>query len=153
MASARAPNDHLCVAMPHAWNGDVKTCWHASKSLWHATGAPKLGLILGLSVLLPGTAHADVLPKSIRGSWAFEVADCANPASDGLLKIGPNTVAFFASAYDIKRVVRLPDGSLRASGSVANEGEEGRDRGSLSLKLISPDRLHVLDHAYHRCPK
>jgi hypothetical protein len=129
----------------------VKTCWHASTSLWCASGAPKLGLILGLSVLPSGTAHADVLPKSIRGLWAFEAADCANAASDGLLKIGANTVTFFASVYDIKRVVRRPDGSLSASGLVSNEGEEGRDAGSLTLKPISPDKLHVLDHVYHRC--
>jgi hypothetical protein len=131
----------------------VKTCWHASTSLRCAIGAPKLGLILGLSALLPGTAHADGLPKSIRGLWAFEAADCSKPGSDGLLKIGANTVTFFASAYDIKRVVRRPDGSLSASGLVSNEGEEGRDAGSLTLKPISPDNLHVLDHVYHRCPK
>jgi hypothetical protein len=112
----------------------------------------KLVLISGLLVLLSGPAYADVLPKSIRGVWAFEAADCSNPGSDGLLKIGANTARFFASAHDIKRVVRRPDGSLSASGLVSNEGEEGHDRGSLTLKLISPDRLHVLDHTYHRCP-
>jgi hypothetical protein len=37
--------------------------------------------------------------------WAFEAADCSNPHSDGLLKIEPNTVRVFASAYDIKGVV------------------------------------------------
>jgi hypothetical protein len=131
----------------------VKTGWHASTSLWCAIGASKLGLILGLSVLPLGAAHADGLPKSIRGLWAFEAADCSKPGSDGLLKIGANTVTFFASAYDIKRVVRRPDGSLRASGLVSNEGEEGRDPGSLALKLISSDKLHVLDHVYDRCPQ
>jgi len=114
--------------------------------------APKLVLILGLLVLLSGTAHADVLPKSIQGLWGFDAADCSNPRSDGLLTIGAKTVAFFASAHDIKRVVRRPDGSLSASGFVSNEGEEGRDPGSLTLKLISPDKLRVLDHTYHRCP-
>ena len=109
-------------------------------------------LILGLLVLFPGAALADVLPKSIWGLWAYEPADCSNPGSDGLLKIGAKTVTFYASGYDIKRVVRRPDGSMSASGSVSNEGEEGRDAGSLTLKLVSPDRLHVLDHIYHRCP-
>ena len=109
-------------------------------------------LILGLLALFPGAALADVLPKSIRGLWAFEPADCSNPGSDGLLKIGAKTVTFYASGYDIKRVVRRPDGSLSASGIVSNEGEEGREPDSLTLKLVSPDRLHVLDHVYHRCP-
>jgi hypothetical protein len=108
-------------------------------------------LILGLLALFPGAALADVLPKSIQGLWAFEPADCSNPGSDGLLKIGAKTVTFFASGYDIKRVVWRPDGSLSAFGIVSNEGEEGRDPGSLTLKLVSPDRLHVLDHTYHRC--
>jgi hypothetical protein len=112
----------------------------------------KLILRLGLLVLLSGAAHAEILPKSIRGLWGFEAADCASPGSDGLLKIGANTVTFFASAHDIKRVVRRPDGSLSASGFVSNEGEPGRDPGSLTLKLITSDKLHVLDHIYHRCP-
>jgi len=133
-------------------NDEVKDDWQASKTVWYAAEAPKLVLILGLLVLLPGTAHADVLPKSIQGLWAFEASDCANTRSDGLLKIGAKTVTFFASAYDVKRVVRRPDGSLSASGFVSNEGEEGRGPGSLILKLISPDKLHVLDHTYHRCP-
>ena len=115
-------------------------------------GSMKLILISGLLVVLSGAAHADVLPKSIRGLWGFEAADCAKPGSDGLLKIGANTVTFFASAHDIKRVVRRPDGSLIASGFVSNEGEQGRDPGSLTLKRITPDKLHVLDHIYHRCP-
>lgn len=80
-------------------------------------------LISGLLVLFQDTAHANVLPKSVQGLWAFEAADCSNPESDGLLKIGANTVTFFASAHDIKRVVRRPDGSLSASGFVSNEGE------------------------------
>ena len=109
--------------------------------------------LLGLLVLLPGTADADVLPKEIVGLWAFEPADCADPRSEGLLKVEVKTVLFFASGYDVKRVVRRRDGSLRASGFVANEGEVGREPGALTMKLISPDKLLVLDHIYHRCGK
>jgi hypothetical protein len=120
---------------------------------WYLTGTGKAILISGLLVLLSGTAHADVgLPKSIWGLWAFEAADCSNSGSDGLLKIGAKMVTFFASAHDIKRVAQRPDGSLTASGLVSNEGEEGREPGSLTLMLVSPDRLHVLDHTYYRCP-
>jgi len=108
-------------------------------------------LILGLLVLFPGTALADVLPKSIWGLWAFEPGDCSNPGSDGLVKIGANNVTAFASTYDINRVVRRPDGSLKATGFGYNEGEKGRVPDSLILKRISPGRLHVGDHLYHRC--
>ena len=108
-------------------------------------------VIAAVFVLFSAPAHADVLLKEILGLWAFEPADCANSRSDGLLKIEPNTVRFFASHYDIKRVVRRPDGSLRVTGPVSNEGEQGRVLGSLTLKLMAPDRLLALDHVYRRC--
>lgn len=110
-------------------------------------------LISALLVLLSGAAHAAGLPIEIQGLWAFEPGDCANPRSDGLLKVEANAVQFFASSYAIKRVVRQPDGSLSASGMVSNEGEAGRARGSLKMKLMAPDKLGVLDYNYHRCPK
>jgi hypothetical protein len=106
-----------------------------------------------LLVLLAGAAHADGLPVEIQGLWAFEPGDCSNPRSDGLLKVEANAVVFFASSYAIKRVVRRRDGSLSASGMVSNEGEAGRAWGSLTMKLVTPDKLYVLDHNYHRCPK
>lgn len=109
-------------------------------------------LTSALLVLIAGAAHADGVPAEIRGLWAFEATDCSNPRSDGLLKVEANAVLFFASSYAIKRVVRRPDGSLSASGMVSNEGEEGRARGSLEMKLVAPDKLGVLDHSYHRCP-
>ena len=112
-----------------------------------------VGQLLGLLLVLPGTAAADVLPKEVVGLWAFEPADCADPRSEGLLKVEAKTVLFFASGYDVKRVVRRRDGSLRASGFVANEGEAGREAGALTMKLISPDKLDVLEHIYHRCEK
>jgi len=111
----------------------------------------ELFAIAGMLVLFSGPAHADVLPKGMLGLWAFEPADCSNPRSDGLLKIGSNEVRFFASHYDVKRVVRRSDGSVRATGIVSNEGEQGRGPGSLTLKLTAPDRLLALDHSYHRC--
>ena len=121
--------------------------------VWRSAGAAKSVLIAGLLVLLSAEVRADVLPKSIQGLWAFEPADCSDPRSEGLLKIEAKTVLFFASGYDVTRIVRRRDGSLRASGFVANEGEAGREPGSLTMKPISPDKLHVLDHIYHRCGK
>ena len=111
----------------------------------------KLFAIAGVLVLFSGPSHADVSPNELLGLWAFEPADCANPRSDGLLKIEPKAVRFFASGYDIKRVVRRPDGTLYVSGLVSNEGEQGRSRGSLTLKQMAPDKLRTLDHIYHRC--
>jgi hypothetical protein len=111
----------------------------------------KLFAIAGILVLLSVPAHADALPKEMLGLWAFELADCSNPGSDGFLKIEAKAVRFFASSYDIKRVLRRPDGSVSASGVVSNEGEQGRRPGSLMLKLIAPERLLALDHVYQRC--
>ena len=111
----------------------------------------KLVAIVGALVLLAGSARADVLPKALLGLWAFEPADCSNPRSEGLLKIEPKTVLFFATGYDVKRVVRRPNGSLRVTGMVADEGEHGRTPGGLTLKLMAPDKLLALDHVYHRC--
>ena len=120
-------------------------------------GRMKRVLILGLLILLsvPGDA-AEVLPKALRGLWAYEPGDCANPDRDGRLAIAARTVSFYAAGYDITRVVRKPDGSLRASGLVSNEGEPGRTRDSITLKLIAPDKLRVGTedaHIYHRCPR
>ena len=112
-----------------------------------------VGQFSGLLLLFPGAADADVLPKEMVGMWAFAPADCGYPRSEGLLKVEARTVLFFASGYDVKRVVRRRDGSLRASGFVANEGEAGREPGALTMKLVSPGKLHVLDHTYHRCGK
>ena len=114
-------------------------------------GGMKLFAIAVALVLFAGPAHADILPKQLLGLWGFEAADCSNPRSDGLLKIEPKTVRFFASSYEIKHVVRRSDGSLRATGIVSHEGEQGRGPGALTLKLIARDSLLALDHAYHRC--
>ncbi len=111
----------------------------------------KLFAIAGAFVLLASPAHADVLPKDLLGLWGYEPADCSNPRSDGLLKIEPKMVRFFASSYDIRRVVQRSGGSLRVTGMVSNEGEQGRDPGALTLKLMARDRLLALDHVYHRC--
>jgi hypothetical protein len=111
----------------------------------------KLFAIAGVLILLSAPAHADALPKEMLGLWAFEPADSSNPRSDGLLKIEPNEIRSFASHHDIKRVVRRPNGSLRATGVVSNEGEQGRSLGSLTLKLVAADRLLTLEHIYHRC--
>lgn len=123
-----------------------------------AAGALFLALVLMVS---PAAAadlplHAIKLPADVKGLWGYEAGDC-QPDNDGLLTIEDRTILFFASAYDISRLVRRRDGSLRASGLRSDEGEAGRSRGAVTLKLITPDRLHVVTdgpagHVYHRCP-
>jgi hypothetical protein len=81
---------------------------------------------------------------------------CDRPGSDGLLTVEDRSVVFFASAYDLRRAIRRPDGVVWASGLRSDEGEGGRTPDDLTLKLLSPDRLHVVTnspggHTYHRC--
>jgi hypothetical protein len=104
----------------------------------------------------PAAAASRALPVSVQGLWAYEPGDCGKPDSDGLLTVEPRTVLFYATAYDVKRVTRMKDGTLKISGFVSSEGEAGRERGGLSLKLVAPDRLQVTTgtvHVYHRCSK
>ena len=99
---------------------------------------------------------ANILPPSIHGLWAYEPEDCDKPESDGHLTIEAKSVMFYASGYDVQNVVQRSDGSWRVSGLRAEEGETGRTRDSLTLKLVAPDQLHVVTgspegHTYHRC--
>ncbi len=116
-----------------------------------------LCVLTGIAVV---AAAADAaprsVPKSVQGLWAYEPGDCGRQDSDGLLTIGSRTVLFFASSYDVKRVVRMKDGTLKISGFVSGEGEADRERGGLSLKLLARDRLEVSTgsvHVYHRCER
>lgn len=131
---------------------------------WRRSRAGVAGVALMAAVLLPSQAveaapppkHLKALPPSILGLWAYEPADCDNPDSDGHLTIEGRTVLFFASGYDIERIMQRTDGSWRASGFRAEEGEAGRTRDSLTLKLVGPDQLRVVTggldgHVYHRC--
>ena len=119
-------------------------------------------LVLAFAPLVSAVAAADLplradrLPPDVKGLWAYEASDCAHPGSDGLLTIEDRSIQFFASAYEVTRVLRRGDGALRASGLRSDEGEAGRTRDAVDLKLIAPDRLHVIGndpagHVYHRC--
>lgn len=131
---------------------------------WRRIGAGVVSFALMAAALLlsqtvdaaPAPKHLKALPQSILGLWAYEPPDCDNPDSDGHLTLEARTVLFFASGYDIERVVQRPDGSWRASGFRAEEGEAGRTRDFLTLKLVGPDQLRVVTggssgHVYHRC--
>ncbi len=109
---------------------------------------PVLGALL---VLMPGTAGADVLPKSMRGEWASDLAACPEQASEIKMTVEPKSVLFYEHGYEIRRVVRLKDGSLKASGFAV--ADDGRARGSITLKLLSADTLQARGEIYHRCKK
>jgi hypothetical protein len=95
---------------------------------------------------------AHTLPKPLQGRWGLSPSDCDKDDAEGRLIIEPRIVLFYATAYDVKRVARLKDGTLKITGFVSSEGEAGRERGGLSLKLVSPDRLQVDNGAvYRRC--
>ena len=56
----------------------------------------------------------------------------------------------------MKRLEKQRDGSWRASGTRADEGEAGKTRAAITVKLVSPDRIKVMgsgseDQDYDRC--
>ena len=111
--------------------------------------------LVAVSLLAPpaeakDTAHA--LPKPLQGRWGLEPSDCDKDDAEGRLIIEPRIVLFYATGYDVKRVARQKDGTLKITGFVSSEGEAGREKGGLSLKLINPDRLQVDNGTvYRRC--
>jgi hypothetical protein len=93
---------------------------------------------------------ADRLPKEMLGAWASDPAACGEQASELGLTVEPKTLLFYEHGLEIKRVTRLRNGSLKASGFAVDD--DGRARSSMTLKLVG-DKLHVDDGIYHRCKK
>jgi len=94
-------------------------------------------------------AEAASLPKDMLGAWASELSACGEQASELGMTIEPKTVLFYEHGFDIKKLTKLKDGSLKASGfSVA---DDGRAKGSLTLKQLSADTLSVGEQTYYRC--
>lgn len=100
--------------------------------------------------------RAQVVPDTLVGVWATEPKTCEQHYAEGLLKVEGNTLLFHASLYNIRRVDKLPDGSLKLSGLRSNEGDSDRPvRDFVKLKVLSPDRFELIDHPegqfYERC--
>lgn len=111
-------------------------------------------LICALLVGFTVSAHAaDRLPKSMLGRWTTDLATCSEQSSELRMTVEPRMVLFYEHGYEIRRVVRLKDGSLRASGYHADDS--GRTRDSITLKLVEPDKLLVGGggEVYLRCKK
>jgi hypothetical protein len=111
--------------------------------------ASGMKLVLLFLLLLAGHAHAaDRLPKPMLGKWASDPAACGEQASELGLTVEPRSVLFYEHGYEIRRIVRMKDGSLKASGFSVDD--QGRARGSITLKLVD-GKLQVGEQAYHRC--
>lgn len=118
----------------------------------HVTVIASLVAVSLLAAPAAAKDAAHTVPKSLHGTWGFEPSDCDKDDAEGRLTIEPRIVLFYATGYDVKRVVRLKDRTLKITGFVSSEGEAGHEKGGLSLRLLSPDRLQVDNGTvYRRC--
>ncbi|MBR0828466.1 hypothetical protein JQ596_23290 [Bradyrhizobium manausense] len=65
------------------------------------------------------------------------------------MTIEPQAVLFYEHGFDVKRLAKLKDGSLRASGF--SFADDGRTKDTLTLKSLSTDTIEVGGQIYHRC--
>jgi hypothetical protein len=116
---------------------------------WESDGSMKY--LLG-ALLISGTAHAaDQLPSSMLGKWASDAAACGQQSSELGMTVEPRTVLFYEHGYQIKRITRLKDGSLKGTGY--GFADDGRSNDSITLKLIDPNKLQARGEIYYRCER
>jgi hypothetical protein len=118
--------------------------------------APLMVFVFSVQPTAAATKRAGPVPPSLHGVWAVESKDCDNPNGESRLVVDDRTFLFFVTAYDVKRIEKRRDGSWRASGTRADEGEAGKTRAAITVKLMSPDRIKVMgsgaeDQDYDRC--
>ncbi|MDF2116253.1 hypothetical protein PY365_11755 [Roseiarcaceae bacterium H3SJ34-1] len=108
--------------------------------------------------MIPAIAQTRVttLPPSFIGLWAWDRQSCAKPDDDGHVTIKPRSVEFFASSYSLRVITARPDGAFHASVLATEEGETGRTRATIDLKLVAPGQLSIKTraaggHIYVRC--
>lgn len=100
-------------------------------------------------VVLCGTAQAADLPKSMQGKWASDPKACDEQASEMAMTVTPRSVLFYEHGYSVRRIARLRDGSVKVSGHSFDE--QGRIPDTITLKLVSADKLEASGQVYHRC--
>ena len=107
-------------------------------------------LVLALFFAVCGrSAVASSLPLDMLGAWASELSACGEQASELAMTIEARTVLFYEHGFEIKQLTKLKDGSVKVSGfSVA---DDGRAKGTLTLKQLSADTIAVGDQTYYRC--
>lgn len=99
-----------------------------------------------LSWTAPALAQSVIpaLPKDMLGVWGFEdMESCDNKDSDTRMTASSRTVEFYASSYELKKIWRRANGAVKATAATSEEGEERKRRGTIALKLVSPDKLSV----------
>jgi len=123
---------------------------------WARFAAPLVVLVFSAQPVTAAKKRAGPIPPLMHGVWAVESKDCDNPNGESRLVVDDRIFLFFVTAYDVKRMEKRRDGAFRASGYRSDEGEGGKTRDAITVKLVSPDRLTVMgsgseDQNYDRC--
>ena len=95
------------------------------------------------------SAKAASLPADMLGAWASELSACGAQASELGMTVEAKTVLFSEHGFDIRQLTKLNDGSLKVSGF--SFADDGRARGTLTLRQPSADILVVGSRTYYRC--
>jgi hypothetical protein len=108
--------------------------------------------------LMPAGAQTSVktLPAALIGLWGWDQESCAKSNDDGQVTVKLRSVDFYASGYSLRMIDKQQDGSFHANALVSEEGESGKTRGTIELKLVAPGRLLIKagaseGHIYVRC--
>ena len=105
--------------------------------------------LLALFAGIGSPAFGDSLPKSMLGKWASDPAACSEQSSELGMTVEPRSILFYEHGYRLNRITRLRDGSLKGQGYSFDT--DGRSKGTITLKLIAPDRLQAREEIYYRC--
>ena len=120
-------------------------------AVWPGKSDGSMKYLLG-ALLISGTAHAaEQLPRSMLGTWASDAVACGQQSSESGMTVEPRRVLFYEHGFQFKRITRLKDGSLKGTGY--GFADDGRSDGSITLKLIAPNKLQARGEIYHRCEK
>ena len=105
-------------------------------------------IVLSIGLISPAFA-ADKLPKGMLGAWASDPKACGEQASELAMTIEPRSVLFYEHGYSVRRITRLKDGSLQVRGQSFDDQDRTAD--TITLKLVSADKLQAKGQIYHRC--
>ena len=113
-------------------------------------GGPKMRFLAAAAMVFGLSTHAfaqsaiPALPKEMIGTWGFEDAEsCDSKNSDFRMTASARNVEFHASSYALKKIWRQANGKVKATATTSEEGEAGKRRGAMELKLVSPDKISV----------
>jgi len=102
------------------------------------------GIFFSLNGALLAQTGIPSLPTEMIGIWGFEDAEsCDSRDSDFRMTASARNVEFHASSYALKKIWRQANGKVKATATTSEEGEAGKRRGAMELKLVSPDKISV----------